>query len=142
MVFLHHRMTGNGYAFLFMAETAHQTKTEVGMQDKRYGAYKTVQRITATPRQNEARVLTTAAIKLEKCRDNWQAEGRKAALAEALHYPQMIWSIFQTAVMAPVCPLPNELRVNVYENQRFYRQANFQGHGSPLSGGIDPESLR
>jgi flagellar biosynthesis activator protein FlaF len=76
-------------------------------------AYRKVQRDTCTPRENEARVLTIAAVKLAECRDDWQGARVDDRLMEALKYNQKIWSIFQSQLAGPESPLPGELRLNL-----------------------------
>ena len=82
-------------------------------------AYQKIERITNSPRETEARVLTKGALMLKECLDNWETEGRKKMLGEALIFNQMIWSIFQANVAALDSPLPQELRFNLLKMSAY-----------------------
>jgi flagellar protein FlaF len=81
--------------------------------------YQNIERESVSGRDTEARVLTQAAMKLIKCRENWDAPDRKILLDEALRYNQKIWSIFQAELVKPDNPLPNEIKINLLNLSRF-----------------------
>ncbi|MBF0531080.1 MAG: flagellar biosynthesis regulator FlaF [Deltaproteobacteria bacterium] len=101
------------------------------MPDPRLDAYKKVERITSTPRQTEARVLTTGAIKLGTCLENWDAENRKEVLNEALKYNRRVWTVFQCAVTSPDCPLPDNLRLNILKLSAYIDKQIFKALARP-----------
>lgn len=76
-------------------------------------AYKTIEQKTISGRETEARVLTTGAIKLKYCMENWDAGDRKEKLDEALTYNQQVWSIIQGDLLDEKNPLPKQLRENI-----------------------------
>ena len=76
-------------------------------------AYQGVQKETMPGRETEARVLSKAALKLQKCQENWNSETRRTELEEAFEYNQRIWSIFQTELTKPDHPMDSELRQNL-----------------------------
>jgi flagellar biosynthesis activator protein FlaF len=82
-------------------------------------AYQKIERITNSPRETEARVLTKGALMLKECLDNWEAGERKKLLGEALRFNQKIWSIFQANLAAMDSPLPRELRFNLLKLSAF-----------------------
>ncbi|MFA5180119.1 MAG: flagellar biosynthesis regulator FlaF [Syntrophales bacterium] len=81
--------------------------------------YKKIERITNSPRETEARVLTRGALMLKECLDKWEAEERKKLLGAALRFNQKIWSIFQANLAAIDSPLPHELRFNLLKLSAF-----------------------
>ena len=91
----------------------------MAMDRRGLDAYKKVERLTNSPRETEARVLTRGALMLRDCLDNWEAGERKKLLGEALRYNQKIWSIFQANVAADDSPLPQELRFNLLKLSAF-----------------------
>ena len=79
-------------------------------------AIKTYQEIDNTiipGREIEARVLNKAALKLKKCRDNWNSSDIKNKLDEALKFNQRIWSIFQEELSTEDNPLPQKLKKDI-----------------------------
>jgi flagellar biosynthesis activator protein FlaF len=82
-------------------------------------AYKKIERVTNSPRETEARVLTKGALMLRDCLDNWEAGERKKLLREALRFNQKIWSIFQANIAAVDSHLPQELRFNLLKLSAF-----------------------
>ena len=79
-------------------------------------AIKTYQEIDNTiipGREIEARVLNKAALKLKKCRDNWNSSDTKDKLDEALKFNQRIWSIFQEELSTEDNPLPQKLKKDI-----------------------------
>ena len=88
--------------------------------DKRgLNAYQKIERITNSPRETEARVLTKGALMLKECLDNWEAGERRKLLGEALIFNQKIWSIFQANLAATDSPLPRDLRLNLLKLSAF-----------------------
>jgi flagellar protein FlaF len=106
------------------------------MNSNKYDVYKKVERLTCSNRENEARVLTTGALKLESCLENIDSKDGRLDLHEALKYNQMIWTIFQSALMAPDCPWPPEARSNMLKLSSFIDQQIFRAMASP-----SPENL-
>jgi flagellar biosynthesis activator protein FlaF len=77
------------------------------------GAYKKIARISDSPREIEARVLTQGAVKLKKCLDNWEEKGMRRILFDALIYNQKIWTIFQSELSKEDNQQPLEIRKNL-----------------------------
>ena len=73
-------------------------------------AYQTVDRMTMSGRETEARVLAQAALKLKDCQGNWDGEDRNVKLDEALKYNQRIWSILQSELAREDNLLPGQLK--------------------------------
>lgn len=82
-------------------------------------AYKKIQKLTETPRETEARVLTQGALKLKKCLDAWEEKGRRRVLHEALTYNQKIWTLFQLELSKPDNQQPLEIRKNLLSLSAF-----------------------
>ena len=92
---------------------------------------------TMSGREIEARVLTKAALKLKKCRENWDSKNRMAELEEAFKYNQKIWSIFQSELTKPDHPMDKELRQNLLNLSIFIEGRVFDTKAYP-----DPEKLK
>ncbi|MEW6265502.1 MAG: flagellar biosynthesis regulator FlaF [Thermodesulfobacteriota bacterium] len=101
-------------------------------------AYKKVERTTSSERENEARVLSEGALKLERCLDAWDSAENKAALKEALRYNQMIWTVFQSALISADCPLPEDIRRNILVISRFMDKQIFRSMASPSREKLEP----
>jgi flagellar biosynthesis activator protein FlaF len=95
--------------------------------------YRKVAKMTASPREMEAMALTNGALKLKECVDNWESQDSKIRLAEALHFNQQIWSIFQADLTSKECRLPRELRLNLLKLGAFVDRQIFamMAHPSP-----------
>jgi flagellar biosynthesis activator protein FlaF len=76
-------------------------------------AYQGIQKETMSGRETEARVLSKAAFKLQRCQENWGSGTRHAELEEAFEYNHQIWSIFQAELTKPDHPMDQELRQNI-----------------------------
>jgi flagellar biosynthesis activator protein FlaF len=84
------------------------------MSDNPLNVYKKIKRISETPRETEARVLTQGAIKLTRCLDAWEEKGRRRMLHDALTYNQKIWTLFQSELSNPENQQqPLEIRKNL-----------------------------
>ena len=99
-------------------------------------AYQTVDKTTMSGRETEARVLTQAALKLQECQGNWDAEDRDEKLDEALKYTQRIWSVFQGELAKPDNPLPRQLKINLLRLSSFIDKRIFEAMSYP-----SPEKL-
>jgi flagellar protein FlaF len=95
-----------------------------------------VENATITGRETEARVLTTAAIKLKYCRDNWLATNRREKMDEALTYTQRIWSLLQGDLLDENNPLPKQLKENILSLSAFIDKRIFNVMAKPA-----PEKL-
>jgi flagellar biosynthesis activator protein FlaF len=76
-------------------------------------AYQGIQKETMSGRETEARVLSRAALKLQRCQENWDSKTHHAELEEAFEYNHQIWSIFQSELTKPDHPMDQELRQNI-----------------------------
>ena len=94
-------------------------------------AYEQVNKSTVSGRELEASVLMRAAALLKQCQDNWESDGRRAALQHALEFNQRAWSIFQAELAKPDHPLPAEMRQNLLRLSLFIDKQIFQAMASP-----------
>ena len=94
-------------------------------------AYQSVEKVTISGRETEARVLTQAALKLQECQENWDSENRDAKLEEALRYNQKIWSIFQTELAREDNPLPKQITMNLLRLSSFIDKRILETIASP-----------
>jgi len=94
-------------------------------------AYEHVNKSTISGRELEASVLMRAAALLKQCQDNWESDGRCAALQYALEFNQRAWSIFQAELAKPDNPLPVELRQNILRLSLFIDKRIFQTMAAP-----------
>jgi flagellar protein FlaF len=106
------------------------------MNHSQLDLYKKIAKMNDSPRETEARVLTNGALKLKECMDNWESDGRKRLLSEALHFNQKIWSIFQADLTSRECLLPMDLRLNLLKLGAFVDKQIFTVMTNP-----SPEKL-
>ena len=99
--------------------------------------YKQVERLTSPARETEARVLTEGAVRLQRCRENWDNDDRSENLDEALRYNQRLWSVLQAALLSPDCPLPDGLRRDILTLSAFIDRQIFRAMANP-----SPELLK
>jgi flagellar protein FlaF len=99
-------------------------------------AYQTVEKMTMSGRETEARVLSQAAMKLKHCQDNWDDDDRNTKLDEALKYNQRVWSILQGELAKEDNPLPRQLRQNLLRLGAFIDRRIFETMAYPA-----PEKL-
>jgi flagellar biosynthesis activator protein FlaF len=81
------------------------------MQQQGAEAYQKVARQTASPRDLEANLLSRAAARFQRIKDDWD-QGRDD-LFLALQFNRRLWSIFLSSVTRSDSILPPELRHNV-----------------------------
>ncbi len=103
------------------------------MENSKLDLYQKVAKMSDSPRETEARVLTKGALKLKECMDHWESEERRQRLSEALHFNQKIWSIFQADLTSEECRLPRDLRLNLLKLGAFVDRQIFavMAHPSP-----------
>jgi len=99
-------------------------------------AYQNVQRETISDRETEARVLSKAAFKLQKCQETWDSKTRRTDLEEAFEYNQRIWSIFQAELVKLDHPMDKNLRQNILNLSIFIEKTMYDVRAYP-----DPEKL-
>ncbi len=99
-------------------------------------AYDRVGKATMSGTEVEVAVLTKAAQKLKKCRDNWDAADREDKLEAALKFNQKIWSIFQGELAREDHPMPQKLRLDILRLAAFIDRRIFETIASP-----SPEKL-
>ena len=81
------------------------------MQNSAAFAYKTVGAQTVSPRVLEANLLSSAAGKLQRCRDDW--ENTRHELTAALMFNRKLWTVFLGSVTGDESQLPKPLRENI-----------------------------
>ena len=103
------------------------------MDERKLDAYRRIQKLTSSPRELEASVLTQAAVKLKQCRDNWGFENQESLLHAALKYNQKIWTIFQADLIGAQNPLPKDLKLSLLKLSGFVDKQTFicMAHPSP-----------
>jgi flagellar protein FlaF len=83
-------------------------------------AYRTAQKTApSSGREIEALALTNAAQRLIECQKRWDEEGHFYRLDEALRLNRKLWTIFQTEMVRPDNPLPEEIKKNILELSLF-----------------------
>ncbi len=100
------------------------------------GSYQSVQNETMSGRETEARVLSKAALKLQRCQENWDSETRRTDLEEAFEYNQRIWSILQAELTKPDHPMGKGLRQNLLNLSVFIEGRIYETRAYPA-----PEKL-
>lgn len=100
-------------------------------------AYQSVEKMTSSGRETEARVLTQGAMKLIDCQKNWDSPDRRNKLDEALRYNQKIWSVFQIEVIKPENPLPTDIKRNILHLSRFIDKRIFDIMAFPEPNKLD-----
>lgn len=83
------------------------------MLNNSFSAYVKMEKMTSTPRETEAWVLTKGAAKLKKCIDNWEQKGTQRNLYQALIYNKKIWTLFQSELSKQNSPQPVGIRRNL-----------------------------
>ena len=81
------------------------------MQNSAAHAYKQVGAQTVSPRVLEANLLSSAAGKLQRCRDDW--ENTRHELTTALLFNRKLWTVFLGSVTGEESQLPKALRENI-----------------------------
>ncbi|RYG99280.1 MAG: flagellar biosynthesis regulatory protein FlaF [Alphaproteobacteria bacterium] len=81
------------------------------MQNSAAFAYKTVGAQTVSPRVLEANLLSSAAGKLQRCRDDW--DNTRHELTSALLFNRKLWTVFLGSVTGEESQLPKPLRENI-----------------------------
>jgi flagellar protein FlaF len=94
-------------------------------------SYQSVNAMTMPGRAIEAEVLTKAARKLRKCRENWEAAEKDDRLSEALKYNQRVWSLFQAELAREDHPLPKKLRSDILKLSAFVDRRIFETMAAP-----------
>jgi flagellar biosynthesis activator protein FlaF len=99
-------------------------------------SYQSVQKKTMSGRETEARVLSKAALKLQRCQENWDSETRRTEMEEAFEYNHQIWSIFQSELTKPDHPMDRELRQSILNLSVFIEGRIYDTRAYP-----EPEKL-
>jgi len=88
-------------------------------------AYQQVDKATMSGRDIEAAVLSRAAVRLKKCVDNWDLKTMEEELDQSLRYNQKIWTVFQSELLKPENPLPQDLKENILRLSVFVDKRTF-----------------
>ena len=96
------------------------------MQPNQTDAYRQVQKTALTDRELEAAVLMKAAAMLKRCQVNWDAADREESLGKALRYNQLLWSFFQSALVDPKNPLPDQMKEDILRLSMFIDKRIFE----------------
>ena len=100
-------------------------------------SYRDVQKKVLSGRELEAMVLNKAALKLQLCRDNWDAHDREDKLDEALRYNQQVWTVLQGELSKPENPLLEKLKLDLLSLSVFVDKRIFEVMSFPAPEKID-----
>ena len=81
------------------------------MQNQATQAYSQVSKNTASPRDLEANLLSSAAAHFQRIRENWN--DLSGELPEALKFNRKLWTVFLTSVIDNASPLALDVRQHV-----------------------------
>jgi flagellar protein FlaF len=81
------------------------------MQNQATQAYRQASKTTASPRDLEANLLSSAAAHFQRIRENWN--DLSGELPEALKFNRKLWTVFLTSVVDNASPLAIEVRQHV-----------------------------
>ncbi len=81
------------------------------MQQQAAQAYQQTAKISASPSELEAQLLSKAASQLLHIQKNWV--GSEKLLYPALTYNRKLWSVFLASVAKEDNPLPKEIKENI-----------------------------
>ncbi len=81
------------------------------MHNQATQAYRQASKNTASPRDLEANLLSSAAAHFQRIRENWN--DLSGELPEALKFNRKLWTVFLTSVVDNASPLPIEVRQHV-----------------------------
>ncbi len=96
--------------------------------------YEPIQKDGLEGRALDVVVLLKAAHRLESVLQQWDSiDSREAleALAEALHYNQRLWTIYQTDLASQATPLPRDLRRNLLILSNYIDRCTMQVLAAP-----------
>jgi|GEM_PF-2617374 len=82
-------------------------------------AYKAVVNNTLVGRQLEAHVLLKAADRLQMVIDIWGSQGHEDRLHDAISRTQILWNIFQDALIKENNPIDEDIKINVLNLSMF-----------------------
>ena len=99
------------------------------MQNSAAFAYKTVGAQTVSPRVLEANLLSSAAAKLQRCRDDW--DNTRHELTTALLFNRKLWTVFLGSVTGEESQLPKPLRENIANLGIFVMKQTMNVLGEP-----------
>lgn len=86
------------------------------------GAYSANQRGGETGREVDAYALLRCASRLEVARD---PNCPHDVYIEAIRHNMRLWTIFQVSVTDPECPLPHNVRVDLFKLSRYVDKVSF-----------------
>ncbi|MEW5789617.1 MAG: flagellar biosynthesis regulator FlaF [Pseudomonadota bacterium] len=107
------------------------------MPGKAIDAYKSVQNETQNGRELESSLLNKAALLLQICRDQWDAEGHVERFDDALRYNQRLWTFFQAELLEESNPLPAPLRQDLLNLSAFVDKRTFEVLAYPAKEKLD-----
>ena len=81
------------------------------MHNQATQAYRQASKNTASPRDLEANLLSSAAAHFQRIRENW--DDLSGELPDALMFNRKLWTVFLTSVVDNASPLAIEVRQHV-----------------------------
>jgi flagellar protein FlaF len=82
-------------------------------------AYKAVVNSTLVGRQLEAHVLLKAADRLQMVIDTWGSQGHEDRLRDTISRTQILWNVFQDALLKENNPIEEDIKINVLNLSMF-----------------------
>ncbi len=105
------------------------------MQQQATQAYQQTAKISASPSELEAQLLSKAAAKLLHIKDNWI--GSEKMLYPALTYNRKLWSIFLASVAKKDNPMPREIKESIANLGLFVLNHSMKVQTSPSAQKLD-----
>jgi flagellar protein FlaF len=99
--------------------------------------YQSVEKATLTGRELESHILLKSAQKLAEAKRRLESDRDLESLDEALRYNQRLWTLFQSELMDPGNPLPQEIKENLLALIGFIDRRTFSLMAEPDAARID-----
>lgn len=88
--------------------------------------------LKGNPRRTEAWALTQAALKMKAAKE----DGDREQMLAAIRLNWRLWTIFQSELLSPDCPVPDDIRSNVLSLSEFVDKQTIDFISAPI-----PEKL-
>jgi len=105
------------------------------MQQNGAMAYQQVAQKTAEPRELEANLLSRAAGRLQRLKENWNED--RSDLSAALEYNYKLWTVFMTSAAGDDNPQPDQVRQNIANLGIFVLNHTREIHAAPTPNKLD-----
>lgn len=105
------------------------------MQQQAAKAYQQVAKVTASPRDLEANLLSRSASDLQRIRENW--ESSRDQLLGALKFNRKLWHVFLNSAISNDNHMPQALRQNVANLGVFVMKHTIKTEAKPEAQKLD-----